>query len=71
MHLLVKVRVSSLLLFGAFFENCTKFNQQKLHELYQTTGTAVIDPVKVVEQITGASFGQSACFKFATFWCVF
>jgi hypothetical protein len=24
-----------------------------------------------VKQITGAFFGQSALFKFATFWCVF
>ncbi len=35
------VRFSSLLLLGAFFKNCTKFNQQKLHGLYQITPAAV------------------------------
>jgi hypothetical protein len=57
--------------FGCVFQKLHYFTQHKLHELYHTTGAAANDSVTVVYQIMGASFGQSAFSKFATFGCIF
>jgi hypothetical protein len=48
----------------SFFQKLHYFNQQKLHELYHTTGTVFDDFLTVVYQIMGSFWVQSSKFIF-------